>query len=366
VDVDPSGIAEYDNGYSIRCVRTDEEPTLLPIIRVSPSVYEFAKAGETKTFTITKINYNGSLAVAAVDNSTNSEASWLTISQNDNTLTVTATAATTYVRRATISLWPRGYSSSIGETVSVSQYAFGGGGADILYFGSGNRLSVGKWDNSTVKISNMVFTQFGSVVGFTPGGTYSSPPFSIKFNPMSSTPVDYTSIPNFTGTSTSTSVSSSSYHKGSNIKAGKGDICKLVGLTSEQAQGMTEAQLDSYNSGWRLPTNEENRMFGGVGPNETLVYPGCFTWTVNEYNTDNPSTATFQRNNNVTLPVTGYADPRYGSQSYETLRGYYWSSTAKNNGEGGHYFYFDDDWADPSDHYADNSYAYGYAVRCVK
>jgi hypothetical protein len=125
-------------------------------------------------------------------------------------------------------------------TYNITLTLDSGGEADILYFGANNRLSVGKWDNNTVKESNMVFTQFGSVIGFT-----SSVNGATVFNPTNISLNSYSSFPNFSGTSVSTSVSSSAYHKGSNITAGKGDICTLVGLTSAEAMAMSAATIES-------------------------------------------------------------------------------------------------------------------------
>jgi uncharacterized protein (TIGR02145 family) len=257
-----------------------------------------------------------------------------------------------------------------------------GGDANILYFGTDNRLSVGRWDNSTVTVSNMVYTQFGSVIGFT-GSVYAWNASHVKFNPTATASYDYTSIPNYGKPTTawagsiaaSPSVSSSAYHNDANLLLGRGDICKLVGLTSAQAKAMADAgTLDEYQSGWRLPTREENRMFVGLGGNNTNTPSNgsiYYTYTTNGNTIANPNTGTFPKNkyyqagvNDVTLPATGYRTPS-GSPTGQLggygTNGYYWSSTA-NNSSNGYSLYFYSSRVNPS---SNDSYAYGFSVRCV-
>jgi uncharacterized protein (TIGR02145 family) len=344
----------YGYGMAIRCVSTGETPTAMPRISVSDGYGSpFEAMGGTRTYTVSRTNYTGTLTVTG-------KPSWITTaSVSGSTLTITTAVNNSIARSATITLTGSNSAGPCSTTFTVSQSA---GGNFVLYF-NGDELAVSQWGNGDAHISNIVYTQFGSVIGFANNANIDI------FNPMSSTPAGYTSYPNFTGTSTSISVSSSDYHNGSNIKAGKGDICKLVGLTSEQAQGMTEAQLDSYNSGWRLPTNQENIDFVGrsgqtdsgtsySGNYGTGVY---YTYTTKGSSVNNPNIATFQRNqtSGVTLLTAGayYGDGSFnGGGSF----GRYWSSTANSNNLG--VFLNIHSSINPS---TSSSYACGHTVRCV-
>ncbi len=74
-------------------------------------------------------------------------------------------------------------------------------------------------------------------------------------------------------------LTSPAYHNGANVRAGKGDPCKLVDFSLTSLDGMTESEkeaaLDAYDSGWRLPTEIENVNFVG-GPYVQLWSPGVF------------------------------------------------------------------------------------------
>lgn len=151
--------------------------------------------------------------------------------------------------------------------ISVTQQAPPYGSADILYFKSDGTLDIGKW--GIVTQSNIANFKFGSVIGFT--NTSASDSWDagdVKFNTTGATTYGtYTNIPVYTSADYNagrTNVSASTYHNGMNVKSGKGDPCILVGLTGVQIQSMTAAQLDAYDSGWRLPTANENVDFVGA------------------------------------------------------------------------------------------------------
>jgi hypothetical protein len=345
--------------------------TPTPTISVSPTTATFAAAGETKTFTVSTTNFSGTPTATAIDSATSSTASWITSATiSGSTLTVVAAANTGAERTATVTLT----AGTATATVTVTQDSgLDGGHADILYFDTsdGNRLKVGRWDNSTVTVSNMVFTQFGSVIGFILSDTWDNSR-SILFNPTSTASYDCGSIPrynvwNVTTPANSPSVSSTDYHNGTNIQAGRGDICKLVGLTSAQAKAMTTAQLDAYKSGWRLPTLGENRMFIGLEPDDTTsrLNPseGYYTWTANGGSASSPSTATFPKNKyapGVTLPIAGYYGVDYSNQHYST-EAYYWTSTPSTQPYG-YCIRMVNTQLNPTTH---GNSLYGVSVRCM-
>jgi hypothetical protein len=249
-----------------------------------------------------------------------------------------------------------------------------GGEADILYFGADNRLSIGRWGVDVTNIEDMVFTQFGSVIGFTNAGATWNTSY-ILFNPTATANYAYTSIPNYNAWNSKTPadsplVSDPAYHNGTNISGGRGDICKLVGLTSAEAQGMTIEQLDAYQSGWRLPTLQENRKFIGTTPDDPTTSfgtsSGYYIWTANSQNASSPGTGTFPKNkyysagNDVTLPAAGNRNYYNGSISNQDTNGYYWSSTALS-GSDGYSLNFYSSLVGSS---YSSSYAYGFSVRC--
>jgi hypothetical protein len=155
--------------------------------------------------------------------------------------------------------------------VNATQTVVDGGYADILYLDAENRLAIGKYGVDPVTVNNMVFTKYGGVVGFTGSGLRETGWIAsdVKFNPTSTTYSTYASIPYHVG---------SVDHYGVHVKSGRGDICKLVGLTSTEAQKKSIAELDAYDSGWRLPTVYENISFVGGAPGASWQ-----TWKVSDY-----------------------------------------------------------------------------------
>jgi hypothetical protein len=120
--------------------------------------------------------------------------------------------------------------------------------AHLLYW-DGARMQVGKW--GTVTQDNILFAQFGSVVAFTTTSDADSwNAGDVKFSPTGMIYEDYTAIPRWNGSSTEEGhISSTSYHDLANVRAGRGDICKLAGLT--------KADIDAGiydNEEFRLPT----------------------------------------------------------------------------------------------------------------
>jgi hypothetical protein len=227
----------------------------------------------------------------------------------------------------------------------------------ILYWDAESQtMQVGAWGDALTPsnyLSKMLFFKFGGVVGFTNNnGTWGSG--NIKFNPVTDSPsyATYTDIPKWNDSSTTEGyISSSSYHTLANVKAGRGDPCKLVGLTVAQIQA---GVID--NGLYRLPTRAENRtFFGSSSPSDDPTYS---TWTTN------PATRTFHKSDpaNAVLPAAGYRSfTNSGAASYRGTEGRYWSSTP-NNSTDGFRLYFDSTNVVPSG--TDYS-GVGLAVRCV-
>jgi hypothetical protein len=295
------------------------------------------------------------------------------------TLTAGATVVVTYSDDTTkeLALATRTWAAGDRVTYNITLLPdIDGGEADILYFDTSdnNRLSIGRWGVDVTDIEEMVFTRFGSVIGFTNAGTTWNTRY-ILFNPTATAGYgEYTSIPNYdawnsTTPASSPSVSDPAYHNGTNILAGRGDICKLVGLTSTEAKAMTARQLSDYKSGWRLPTLEENRVFIGTTPNDPTTSfdnsSGYYTWTA--VSSSEPGTGTFPKNkyysagNDVSLPAAGSRNTYDGSVSNLDTNGYYWSSTALS-GSDGYSLNFYRSLVGPS---YSSSRAFGFANRCV-
>jgi hypothetical protein len=154
------------------------------------------------------------------------------------------------------------------------------------------------------------------------------------------------------------------YHTAANVKAGKGDPCRLVGLDLDRikntaAAGLTAADID--NGIWRLPTNDENKAFTGYNTtsNSTADY-----WTalggVNGAIFPNRTTGTAARY----LPATGYRNNNTaGEVASQNGFGNYWSSTPYTTAGYGYCLSFFSDFL-----YSDNDdlYAAGRSVRCVR
>ncbi len=191
-------------------------------------------------------------------------------------------------RTGTITVTAGGITTNI---ITVKEYALWGGHADIIYLGDDNNLQIGQWKDEITNIKQMLFFRFGGVIGMMapkPGASWSTD--KIVFNPSkygTGSNDDGNTITNF-GFSTSTvpavpfyditkdytilNTSSPDYHKGENIRQGKGDPCKLVGFDIydlydpaflELSEGEKAQALENWDSGWRLPTVRENISFVG-------------------------------------------------------------------------------------------------------
>ncbi len=243
-----------------------------------------------------------------------------------------------------------------------------GGEADVLYFKADGTLAVGKWTDGTgtVTQANLAFFQFGSVVGFTNTGDAWAAS-KVRFNPVTGTPsyATYPDIPRHTTADWDANlknISDNAYHNLANVKAGKGDPARLVGMTVAEIQAMTtdaelyarEAALKASGvGGWRTVTREENCLFVG---GTTLA--GAYNSTDRAFY-PNPSTSDFSsfrdapNSGRAYFPICAdgnFIDNGYAPMFAAGLRGLtgaptaahmplaignggaYWSSTAYMNG----------------------------------
>jgi hypothetical protein len=216
------------------------------------------------------------------------------------------------------------------------------------------------------------------VVGFSHneqdnGGKFTTD--AIKFNPSTITPSNYAGVPVYTSTDYENLVSSPNYHNATNLLAGKGDPCKLAGLSIAQIKTKL-AGNEVPDSGWRLPTSRENRyLVGGDNLLTTDVGNETFSNDKHPYLTTSPwsggrfpitswGTGTDGGPVNTSgafIPNAGQRSDT-GAVSYPTS-GLYWSSTPASN-LAGYGLYITSSEVQPSRN--SGAYAYGRATRCVK
>ena len=284
--------------------------------------------------------------------------------------------------------------------------------------GSANRITVsGSGGNSKLVITNEpndpgLYFKFGSVVGIQQPASVTFNLSDIVFNPLAS-PGSITGYGDGSGSNYTTdlpgipcysnvnwnpytyfrnNVSSDSYHNLDNVKMGKGDPCRLIGMTANEIRGFTDDE-DLYTreaalaaagiGGWRLPTNVENQRFSGQtsnvaynqhfwddnsGPNVSPfgvppVMGGEFPKRKSIIGTpDLPNVAKF-------LPSGGFLLALNGNYANVDSQGLYWSSEAfwyaLDNVAGGYALRFGDSFVDPV--FENTPYqTRSHNVRCVR
>lgn len=108
-------------------------------------------------------------------------------------------------------------------------------------------------DENDPSVAGLMF-KFGSVVGVNSEGENGQafdPKTDILFDPTSLAKTPYSQWRKVPYTKGSIII-----HNHSNVLSGKGDPCRLVGLTNEQ---INSGEVD--NRKWRLPTNKEQEWF---------------------------------------------------------------------------------------------------------
>jgi hypothetical protein len=288
----------------------------------------------------------------------------------DNTLVVSKTKEFELATRATNGHVAEGYkfltpagTAPIYAKITIISFEGEGGKAEmwlkrladgqVLYFGNDGKLSVANWDNSTVTMRNLAFFKFGSVIGFDnyyPVDTkWPADGSAIHFNPTklvhgtditAYAPVNYNTatsnalpyIPGYVKADYDANrrdISASDYATVANLKAGKGDPCKLIGYTGAQLAAMSDSELQAVldNAAYRLPTRDENRLFTGIDNTSYTAH-----WTAGDGSLANPgvaklpAVATDVPVGIYTLPESGwYSGIGYAAPLFN--QGLFWSSS---------------------------------------
>jgi len=285
-------------------------------------------------------------------NATDQNVTWA--SSNTAVATVSSAGVVTAVAAGTANITVTTTDGSKTATCAVTVTASFTTG--ILYFDADGALQVGKWNTDFTALDKVALFKFGSVIGMAAGAAIGDAwDFTsgslVKFNPSTLTNLGvgadaatgYATVPY----STDATDIDASFHTATNIAAGKGDPCRLAGLTVAQIQGGT---ID--NNTWRLPTNAENGTFGGTKSKWTTLggVKGYYLGTG----------ATAAGTGGEFLPAAGSrsTDGKYYNMN---TRGYYWSSTP--NGNDGYLLSFYSGNVTPNVSY---DQALGYSVRCVR
>jgi len=124
-----------------------------------------------------------------------------------------------------------------------------------------------------------------------------------------------------------------SYHNATNVKAGLGDPCRLVGLDlakiqSSVAGALTQADID--NGIWRLPTHQDNIDFSGYPAGNTMTT--LHWWIADQSGNISfgvPGSEFPTRNNggmHKFLPAAGFRAPSDGIANGQGQTGLYWSN----------------------------------------
>jgi hypothetical protein len=150
------------------------------------------------------------------------------------------------------------------------------------------------------------------------------------------------------------------YHTKENVKLGKGDPCRLVGLdlakikNAADVSALTDADID--NGVWRLPTEDDNKLFSG------RVVNGVYTEHWTEIDGINGGMFPDNINGNATtfLPAAGFRNPA-GRVEQQSAHGDYWSS--KPTKTTGSFLLFYAGTVHPLQY---NPHAYGFPIRCVR
>ncbi len=240
-----------------------------------------ATSTDTNTFTVTaNVAWTGSVTASkgftiSPTASTTETSGAITSPQ---TITVTPSPNGIAAREATVSIV--GTTAGGTKTVGLTQggQPVVGGFADIIYLDANGNLAVGKWGaGNPVNSTNIVYFQFGSVIGFDLA-TSAFSRANVIFNTTATDYNTYSYIPCYNAWAgsmdASPMVSDPAYHNATNLSIGRGDPCMLVGFDISTLDGKTATErgemLAAHNSGWRMPTAREQLAFIGYPDAENL------------------------------------------------------------------------------------------------
>jgi hypothetical protein len=401
-------------------------------LKVNRSVFEFDSSAGEKTLSVTSdLVWEISSPITWVTG----DSGWLGVTNptpgtpvngasGANNVTLAVDDNLTFVdRKATFDIVTKlNNTERIRKTITVKQgkYVWSGRSADILYWDETDQmLKVGHWGKEPdgtfgpVTSKNMIFTKFGSVVGFIAdpetNGTGWSSSRDIKFNPTTTPTASmkwgnstHTSLPNNIpnapedwynyATLATASVSDPEYHNFDNVyNNGRGDICRLVGISKDKLVEIAalpdadsrNAALNKIDQRWRLPTALENHRF--VGDQTTpSAYGNSISinnrryWVTSSTTVSSPEiesgkgarrngayfpfgdTSMWEKDSEF-LPAAGFRNT-IGAVNSQGSHGGYWSSTPYSNPYGC-FLYFYNGEVRPSGF---GNYGSGFAVRCVR
>ena len=223
-----------------------------------------------------------------------------------------------------------------------------------------------------------LFFGFGSVIGmYSDIGSRNSdltPPLvatvSTSFDPAVDLPWNLTGV---TGTgstgwgnvpyvSTLTTVDAA-YHTLANVRAGRGDPCRLVGLNLADIANPSNPNPVIDNGIWRLPAVAENQNFTGQ--------TGLISFTQHWWDANQPGNISYgvaggefpQRGSGGPLKFLPASGVRIATQIHSRgLNGYYWSGVSQNASIGNNLFFVSTD-LNPNN--SVNKYGSAFPVRCV-
>jgi len=153
------------------------------------------------------------------------------------------------------------------------------------------------------------------------------------------------------------------YHNLANVQAGKGDPCRLIGMTAGEIRGFQsdtelyarEAALKAEGiGGWKLPTIAMNEHFSEAAGL-------TFAFGANAYSGVNGIFFRYGTTNNHFLPAAGDRT-REGDLTFQGSYGSYWSNEPVNNKRAS-FLIFDINSVNPDDYEWYNS---SISVRCVR
>lgn len=159
----------------------------------------------------------------------------------------------------------------------------------LLYYDHGlGTLALGTWTEQ-VSQTNILYTKFGGTVAFTHTAVGDADVWGID-DILFSTVEDPSSLADWAGWSGYSADDHSAgrtiapgeggVHNDEFFGLGKGDICRLAGLSSELALRLiAEGKLDEYESGYRLPTFQEFEPIYGDANQISTIDPDKFQWT---------------------------------------------------------------------------------------
>ena len=142
-------------------------------------------------------------------------------------------------------------------------------------------------------------------------------------------------------------------HSHAELILGRGDPCRLAGYKTSDIKNALAAGLAPDNGLWRMPTNEENIVFGSSATAWTSI-DDIAGWIVAE--AGNP--------NGIFLPAAGRRIAESALYGQRGATGFYVSSTVDNTTLLPYLIYFNDQLFNESD--LRDGQAQGYSVRCVR